>query len=85
MARPADKSSSESEKTTSGAGKPETTAPDASASGATEPQSESKGDSAGVKTFARTLVDDHTTAKAQALSIAEKLGVAPPAGGKPEG
>ena len=38
----------------------------------------------GVKSFAQTLVDDHTRAKAQASSVAEKLGVTPPDGVAPE-
>ena len=44
----------------------------------------SKNNNPGVKAFAQTLVDDHTKAKAQASTVAEKLGLAPPSAVTPE-
>ena len=43
-----------------------------------------KGGAAGVKSFAQTLIDDHTTAKTQASSVAQTLSVASPSGLTPE-
>ncbi len=37
-----------------------------------------------VKSFAQTLVEDHTKGKAQAAAVAQKLGVQPPEGVSPE-
>jgi len=44
----------------------------------------SKSADPGVKTFAQTLIDDHTKAKAQAAAVAGTLGVTPPSGVKPD-
>lgn len=44
----------------------------------------SKSSNPGVKAFAQTLINDHTKAKAQAKTVAEKLGLAPPSAVMPE-
>ncbi|HWE47523.1 MAG TPA: DUF4142 domain-containing protein [Caulobacteraceae bacterium] len=43
-----------------------------------------QGGSQEAKTFGQTLVTDHTTAKQQALPVAQKLGVTPPGKATPE-